>query len=270
MLLRTIYLCGKVTGLPPAEVVAKFAEAEDYWLHNGCNVINPVTVVNNPEANWQDAMRMLLPMLAQAQGIYLLRDWQTSRGARLEILIADALGLDIMYQDIRQKSRVESYLNTYAWKGVAPAHTNTHCHCVTAAAKHRCSHNIDLVNCELNENDKAAQAGLRAEQQADDHAVHNGKTAFKALWASYESMLKETAQANPDFTTWFLEGNGLQHTDHKLPRIIEMHYGEVTPPWYEVVWNKIVTGIMVISCLPWIAYQFIRKPKDAAKLPFVD
>lgn len=43
--------------------------------------------------------------LLECDGIYLLRGWEHSRGARLEKLIADGLGLIILYQDDTPQQR---------------------------------------------------------------------------------------------------------------------------------------------------------------------
>lgn len=118
MLLRNIYIAGKVTGLPHEEVAAKFNRAEDHWLDNGCAVRNPVKIVNDPYANWEECMKKLLCHLTQCQAIYILDTWQTSRGARLEILNAHAMGLDLILEDRRQQRALDNYLNTYVWKTV--------------------------------------------------------------------------------------------------------------------------------------------------------
>lgn len=49
-------------------------------------------------AHWLMCMRRDIVMLIYCDGIYLLRGWETSPGARLEKLIADGLGLLVFYQ----------------------------------------------------------------------------------------------------------------------------------------------------------------------------
>lgn len=116
MLLRTIYIAGKVTGLTNEEVVEKFNAAQEYWQDNGCVVKNPVTIVGDPAADWARSMRKLLPHLAECQAIYILDNWQTSRGTRLEILNAHAMGLDLILQNRNQERALYNYLNIYVWK----------------------------------------------------------------------------------------------------------------------------------------------------------
>jgi hypothetical protein len=116
MLLRTIYIAGKVTGLPHEEVAEKFNRAEEYWIEAGCGVRNPVKIINNPYADWAECMKTLLRHLTQCQAIYILDNWQTSRGTRLEIINAHAMGLDLILEDRRQQRALDNFLNIYVWK----------------------------------------------------------------------------------------------------------------------------------------------------------
>jgi Domain of unknown function (DUF4406) len=120
--MQTIYICGKVTGLPPEQVKEKFEAAQDflYDTQQYCRVVNPVTLVGNPQEEWKSAMHTCLKALIDCSKMYLLHDWQTSRGARLEVLIAYNLGINIVLQDKRQQQALELYLLTYTWKTLTP------------------------------------------------------------------------------------------------------------------------------------------------------
>ena len=91
--LPVIYIAGKVTGLPYKEVTAKFKikqlelEAMDFF------VLNPVDVINDEDCNWQEAMRVSVMLLANADYICLLPDWWDSDGAKLERELAMRLGI---------------------------------------------------------------------------------------------------------------------------------------------------------------------------------
>ena len=91
--LPVVYIAGKVTGLPYKEVSAKFKmkqlelEAMDFF------VLNPVDVINDADCSWQEAMRVSLMLLVNADYIYLLPDWWDSDGATLERELAMKLGI---------------------------------------------------------------------------------------------------------------------------------------------------------------------------------
>jgi Domain of unknown function (DUF4406) len=116
--MQTIYICGKVTGLPPEQVKEKFEAAQEflYDTQRYYRVVNPVTLVGNPQEEWKSAMHTCLKALIECNEMYVLHDWQTSRGARLEILVAQALGIAIHLQDRRQEGAFTNYVLTYTWQ----------------------------------------------------------------------------------------------------------------------------------------------------------
>jgi hypothetical protein len=94
--MNRIYIAGKVTGLPLAEVRSKFKQAEDLLRAKGWAVTNPIQIV--PQGiSWQDSMRICLYHLVGCDAIYLLPDWNDSKGAQLEYTIADILTMEVIY-----------------------------------------------------------------------------------------------------------------------------------------------------------------------------
>lgn len=92
--LPVVYIAGKVTGLPYDQVKQKFKikqlelEAKDFF------VLNPVDIVGDGDCDWQEAMRISVMMLANADYICLLPDWHLSEGASLEQQLAMKLGIN--------------------------------------------------------------------------------------------------------------------------------------------------------------------------------
>jgi hypothetical protein len=94
---KLIYIAGKVSGEDYNRVVDKFNAAELRLIGDGHVVVNPVRLVPST-ADWRLAMKILLPYLVVCDAIYLLRDWESSAGARFEKEIAEKIGMEIMYQ----------------------------------------------------------------------------------------------------------------------------------------------------------------------------
>lgn len=89
-----VYIAGPMSGLPDFNYPAFFKAAERLRAA-GYEVENPAE--NKPEgtASWQAYMRMSLVQISRVDGIALLPGWQESKGASLEVHIAEALGLTL-------------------------------------------------------------------------------------------------------------------------------------------------------------------------------
>lgn len=96
---QSIYIAGKVTGLDFQEVAQKFAAAENMLIEQGWQkVINPITLVNNPNENWHVAMEKCISALKEAQAIYMLPCSVDSPGAKIELDFAMNNNIDIYYE----------------------------------------------------------------------------------------------------------------------------------------------------------------------------
>lgn len=97
--MKKIYIAGKVTGLPQAEVVAKFEEAQLNFEKLGFEVVNPVEVVGTFDTTWQDAMRLCIKAMMNCNEMVLLPCWTHSKGALVERTLAESLGMNITFYD---------------------------------------------------------------------------------------------------------------------------------------------------------------------------
>lgn len=87
-----------MTGLPAFNYPA-FTKAGNDLADRGIETLNPVDIENEndtgaPQA-WDWYMRRAIRMISGASGVCLLPGWQQSKGAQLEMIIAESLGLDI-------------------------------------------------------------------------------------------------------------------------------------------------------------------------------
>jgi hypothetical protein len=96
--MKKIYISGKITGLPFGEVQAKFRAAKKFVLKLGYKVVSPIENGLPFDYPWIYHMKMDIMHLMDCDAIYLLSDWCDSRGAMLEKNIAEALGMEMIYE----------------------------------------------------------------------------------------------------------------------------------------------------------------------------
>jgi hypothetical protein len=89
--MKRIYISGPISNMPDLNRPA-FARAAKMLQESGYEPVNPFDVCPEP-ASWEEAMRADIKALMDCDGIALLPGWEKSRGARLEKLNADALGI---------------------------------------------------------------------------------------------------------------------------------------------------------------------------------
>ncbi len=95
--MNVYYLCGPMTGIPDLNFPA-FAEACAALRAAGDTVLSPHEVPD--EATWEGCLRSdLAQMVTKASALVLLPGWPSSRGAKLELSVALALGFDVFFYD---------------------------------------------------------------------------------------------------------------------------------------------------------------------------
>ena len=95
-----IYISGPMTGLPNLNMEA-FNDAENKLRKAGwADIRNPARLAVNEYENLPRSLylRSDLRQLLDCQAILLLRGWEQSKGARLEALIADEVGIRRVYE----------------------------------------------------------------------------------------------------------------------------------------------------------------------------
>jgi hypothetical protein len=89
-----IYLSGRITGND--NYIAEFKHAE-YELWKQANIIvSPLDYI--PLENWKDYMRRDLNLIKGCKAIYMIKGWETSRGANIELWFARRYGLTVIFQ----------------------------------------------------------------------------------------------------------------------------------------------------------------------------
>lgn len=89
-----LYLAGPMTGIEFMNFPLFNAESARIRAL-GYEVVNPVEINDDPEAQWIECMKADIRALIDCDGVALLDGWERSRGATLEHHIASNLGLHI-------------------------------------------------------------------------------------------------------------------------------------------------------------------------------
>lgn len=91
---KRIYIAGPMTGIEDFNFPA-FNAAAQSLIEDGWHVENPADHGIVQGAEWEDYLAYDLTRLGTCGAIYLLPGWQASKGATLEVHIAQALGMEI-------------------------------------------------------------------------------------------------------------------------------------------------------------------------------
>lgn len=89
--MTTLYIAGPMTHLPDYNR-HNFNAAERRLRAAGYDVLNPARTDLGPDATWAGYMDLAIRQVLDADGIALLPGWERSRGANLEVHIAEQLG----------------------------------------------------------------------------------------------------------------------------------------------------------------------------------
>jgi hypothetical protein len=126
--MKRIYLSGAVSSIDYLEARARFDGAEALLKARGYSVVNPLDLVRwrvrmieqvkgrevlhlvhadthapitaTEDDYWRQSMVVCFEALLKCDALYLLNNWRTSRGARIELAVAVELGLEILIQSI--------------------------------------------------------------------------------------------------------------------------------------------------------------------------
>lgn len=103
--MKKIYISGPITGREKDECRLHFATVESNIRGRACAnglefaFFNPTSLrLDHLEApKWSDYMKACITELVKCDGIAVLAGWEQSRGARIEIKLADSLGIPVIY-----------------------------------------------------------------------------------------------------------------------------------------------------------------------------
>lgn len=97
---KKVFISGKITGESIYYCTEKFEKAMWGLVCDGFDIIiNPLAMDGiHFGISHEDAMKLCLDELETCTHIYMLKDWELSRGAKMEHDMAKVYGLEIIYE----------------------------------------------------------------------------------------------------------------------------------------------------------------------------
>jgi hypothetical protein len=92
--MKRIYISGPMSGLPRLNWPL-FNRTAVRLRNLRWDVVNPVAINSDPEADWLDCIAADLSAMKGCTAICMLPGWENSFGARIEHMAAQKLGLEI-------------------------------------------------------------------------------------------------------------------------------------------------------------------------------
>lgn len=93
-----IYISGAISHHDIEERMGAFASAEERILMAGCLPVNPFRNGLPQPGDWREHMRVDLRMLLDCDAIYMLKGWELSKGAKLELDVASSCGIKVLFE----------------------------------------------------------------------------------------------------------------------------------------------------------------------------
>lgn len=94
-----VYISGQITGLPIEVARDRFEKAEEHIRFKGHPPVNPMKVSPFVEGKtWEAYMLDDIAALFDCESIYMLNGWCNSRGARIELAIAQETGKRVVFE----------------------------------------------------------------------------------------------------------------------------------------------------------------------------
>ena len=92
---KIVFISGAITGVEGYRKI--FAAAEQWLLEQDCTVLNPA-VLPPSGLEWEAYLRITKAMVREADIVYVLQNWERSRGVKEEVELAERLGKEIIYE----------------------------------------------------------------------------------------------------------------------------------------------------------------------------
>ena len=95
---KRVYISGAIAHYDMAERKEAFGRAEELLRTEGYDPVNPFNNGLPEEAHWKAHMRADIALLLACDYIYMLKDWELSKGAKLELDVASSCGIQVLFE----------------------------------------------------------------------------------------------------------------------------------------------------------------------------
>lgn len=93
-----VYISGAIAHYDMNERKEAFSRAEEKLMTQGYDPVNPFRNGLPDEAHWRAHMRADIALLLTCDYIYMLKDWELSKGAKLELDVASSCGIKVLFE----------------------------------------------------------------------------------------------------------------------------------------------------------------------------
>jgi len=96
--MKRVYISGAIAHYDLDERRAAFGRAAAFLRGQGYDVFNPFENGLSQDEDWRKHMRVDIRALVDCDTIYMLRGWEMSKGAKLELDVASSCGIPVWFQ----------------------------------------------------------------------------------------------------------------------------------------------------------------------------
>jgi D-alanyl-D-alanine dipeptidase len=106
-----VYISGMITALKHDEYRNAFKATAKLIEESGHTPVDPSDLGKPEHRSWHYYMKKAIPQLCDCDAIYMLNNYRKSRGAKLELTIAEGLDMPVFYQMIEETADSQRLLN---------------------------------------------------------------------------------------------------------------------------------------------------------------
>ncbi len=96
--MKKVYISGAIAHYDIFERKQAFEDAANEIRNTGLQPVNPFDNGIAEDAHWREHMKADIKLLLDCDYIYMLKGWELSKGAKLELDVASSCGIKVLFQ----------------------------------------------------------------------------------------------------------------------------------------------------------------------------